>query len=664
MDFFAAQEAARRRTGLLVVYFVLAVLGTAAVIWAGLSVVLFMTAPTPTLYESAAGLRPFGPVLALAVTALVALVTAGGAAFHAVRLSDGGPAVARMLGGVPVDRGTSDLGEKRLVNVAEEMAIASGLPPPALYVLPGEDGINAFAAGLTPDRAVVAVTRGALEKLTRDELQGVVAHEYSHVLNGDARLNVRLLAVIGGITVLAAIGRILLEARDSSSSRWRSRDDKKGGVGAIIAVGIVLWIAGSVGAFFGRLIRAAVSRQREYLADASAVQFTRNPDGLAGALGKIAQAGSRISSALAPEAAHLFFANGLGTDWLATHPPLKDRIERIAPQGGYLRAMRRAQEAAERDWAVGAEEEGADAAAPALAGAPKGTSGLARPAVPAVGQMTSAAALVASVGRPSPRHVAHAAAVLSALPPEIAAAAREPATAPALLRAVLVEPDPGVRAVTAGLVPDPADRAAMAPLAAALAPLPHGARMAALGLALPALDGLPAGEARALVRDLAALAGADGKTSVFDWAVQRIVRRRLARQLGGPARPTRLRTLDEVDVDLLDLLSTLAWAGTSDPVIAQAALDAALPALGVKRAWRLLPRDRVSVARLDAALDRLDGAVPPVKARVVEACAATVLYDGRVLPPEAELLRAVALSLGVPVPPILGDEDAAAAGVA
>jgi Zn-dependent protease with chaperone function len=645
MDFFAAEEAAKRRTGLLVVYFALAVLGTAAVIWAGLSMVLFTQAPSP-FHEAPMGLHPFGPDLALAVTALVAVITGGGAAYHAVQLSDGGPAVARMLGGVPVDRGTKEPGERRFVNVAEEMAIAAGLPVPSLWVLPGEDGINAFAAGLTPDRAVVAVTRGALDRLTRDELQGVVAHEYSHVLNGDARLNVRLLAIIGGITVLAAIGRILLD------SRGRSRD-RKGGVGAIIAVGIVLWIAGSVGAFFGRLIRAAVSRQREYLADASAVQFTRNPDGLAGALGKIAQAGSRVTSALAPEAAHLFFANGLGTDWLATHPPIKDRIERIAPQGGYLRAMRKAQEAAEREMIAGtsaeAEVEAAGVAAPALAG-------------PALA--TTAAGLVASVGRPEPRHVVHAAAVLATLPPEVKAAAREPATAPALVRAVLADPDPGVRAVANGLVPDAADRGAMAPLAAALAPLPHGARMAALGLALPALDGLPAGEARALVRDLAAIASADGRVSVFDWAVQRIVRRRLSRQLGGPARPPRLRALDEVDVDLLDLLSTLAWAGTSDPVAAQAALDAALPALGVKRAWRLLPRDRVSVARLDAALDRLDGAVPPVKARVVEACAATVLYDGRVLPPEAELLRAVALSLGVPVPPILGDEEAAAAGAA
>jgi Zn-dependent protease with chaperone function len=687
MDFFAAQQAAKRRTGLLVLYFVLAVLGTAAVIWVGLSAVLAV--------QTTADLASFSfrGDLAVAVLAMVAIVTGAGAAFHAARLSDGGPAVARMLGGVALDRRTEEAGERRLVNVAEEMAIASGLPPPALYVLPGEDGINAFAAGLTPDRAVVAVTRGALDRLTRDELQGVVAHEYSHVLNGDARLNVRLLAVIGGITVLAAIGRILVRLgsdEDSQRSWSSSRGRRRGGAGAaILAVGIVLWIAGSVGAFFGRLIRAAVSRQREYLADAAAVQFTRNPDGLAGALAKIAQAGSRVRSALAPEAAHLFFANGLGTDWLATHPPIKDRIQRISPQGGYLRAMRLAQGAAEREYGIG-EASGAapDSAVaqatyaavpgthgkvpgthgkvpgkvPATAGMPGISAGSAVPgtagAAGAAGVPLTASALLESVGRPEPRHVTHASAILAALPPEVAAAARDPVGAAALVRAVLADSDPGVRAVATRLLPDADVRARVAPLAAALATLPRGARMAALGLALPALDELSAPDAAALVRDLAALAGADGRTSVFEWAVQRIVRRRLARQLGGPARPPRLSTLDEVQVDLLDLLSTIAWAGSPAPEGAQAALDTALPVLGISAGWRVLPREKLGARRLDAALDRLDGAVPPLKAKIVEACAAAVAFDGRVRPAEADLLRAVAASLGVPVPPILAEEDA------
>jgi Zn-dependent protease with chaperone function len=641
MDFFAAQAAARRRTALLVVYFVLAVLGTVAAVWLGLSVVVALQ---PDL-----GFAPFGGGLAVAVAVVVGATTAAGSAWHAARLADGGHAVARMLGGVPVDRRTEEPGERRFVNVAEEMSIAAGLPVPALYVLPGEAGINAFAAGLAPDQAVVAATRGALDRLSRDELQGVVAHEYSHVLNGDARLNVRLLSVIGGITAVAAVGRVLVRLADDSGSRrvrWSSSSSsgKRSGGGAILAAGLVVWAAGSVGAFFGRLIRAAVSRQREHLADAAAVQFTRNPDGLAGALAKIAQAGSKVESAFAPEAAHLFFANGLASSWLATHPPIKERIDRILPNG-YLRVMRLAAEAerAPGEAAAPSPEE----AAAALAAA-REAAGVA-PLAPA-GPLT-ASAFVASAGRLDPRQAAHAAGLLQALPPEVAAAAREPSGAAALVRALLAAGPPEARAAALTRIADPAQRAAVEPLAAALAPVPREARSAALDLALPALDALPAAGADALEADLAALAAADGQTSVFEWALLRIVRRRRARRAAAQ-RPARLR-IEDVQPELLDVLSIMAWAGTAQEVGAQAALDTALPVLGIPVGWRVLPRDRVSGKRLDAALDRLDGAVPPLKARLVQACAAEVLFDGRALPSELELLRAVAASLGVPTPPVL-----------
>lgn len=721
MDFFAAQAAARRRTALLVVYFVLAVLGTVAAIWLGVSVLLSMEP------VRLGGAEPFSGGLLWVVATVVGATTASGYAYHASRLSDGGHSVARMLGGAPVDRGSQEPGERRLVNVAEEMAIAAGLPIPALYVLPAEGGINAFAAGLAPDQAVVAVTRGALDRLRRDELQGVVAHEYSHILNGDARLNVRLLSVIGGITAVAAVGRALVRLSSSdddsaSRSRWRSSRRGSGG-GLIVAAGLVVWAAGSVGAFFGRLIRAAVSRQREHLADAAAVQFTRNPDGLAGALAKIAHAGSAVTSTFAPEAAHLFFANGLASSWLATHPPIKERIDRILPNG-YLRVMRLA---AEADAQPGAADDAgleqgagltaaADDRASALAAPPSprpslpavrgereqdGTPGRARAegeneAVPtgegfggaartgeggrsspspreagggagrgvaATATPLTPAAVVASAGRLDPRQVARAAGVLRALPAAALEAARSPARAAALVRALVASGEPDVRARQLAGLPEPAVRAEVERLAVALGPVPREARSAVLDLALPALDALPADAADALDADLGGLVAADGRTSVFDWALLRIVRRRRARR-EARQRPARLR-LDDVQVDLLDLLSIVAWAGTRDPAGAQAALDAALPALGIPVGWRILPRDRVSARRLDAALDRLDGAVPPLKARVVEACARAVLHDGRALASERELLRAVAASLGVPVPPFLAPEaEQAAAGAA
>jgi Zn-dependent protease with chaperone function len=632
LDFFAAQEAARRRTALLVVWFALALLGTCAVIWAGLGGVLGLSS------SPAARRLAFGPELALAVAALVASVTAIGAAVHHARLArGGGEAVATMLGGVAVDRRSEDPAERRLVNVVEEMAIAAGLPVPALFVLPAEPGINAFAAGFSPERSVVALTRGALDALTRDELQGVVAHELSHVLNGDARLNLRLLALIGGITVLASVGRLLARL-SRSGSRWRSR---RSGGGAIVLAGLCIWVAGAVGAFFGRVIRAAVSRQREYLADAAAVQFTRNPGGLAGALAKIQAAGSALESAFAPEAAHLFFANGLASQWLATHPPVEERIRRLVPLGLAAGAA-----PAPRPSPPEGEREGPAAGVAASTGRRE--------------REDRAAGLVASAGRPGPDHLAQAARTLAALPPEVVAAAREPASAAALVRALLADPEPAVRAVQLRALADGALRAEVERLAAALRPAGRGERMAALDLALPALDDLPRGAAAPFAAELAALARADGKTTLFEWAVLRVAGRRLAR--ASPARPAPVtaHVLEDVQVDALDLLSALAWAGAGDGVAAQAALEAALAPLGAS-GWRVLPRDRIGGGRLEAALARLEGASPALKARLLAACAAAVLADGSVRPAEGELVRAVAASLGVPLPPLVAPGAAGAA---
>lgn len=616
MDFFAAQAAARRRTAVLVVWFALAYLGTVAGVWVGLGALLAVGGPTY------AGLA-FTPELGAGVAAGVGVVTLVGTAVHRARLAAGGSAVATMLGGVPVDRRTADPGERRLVNVVEEMAIAAGLPVPALYVLPEDQGINAFAAGFAPDRSVVAVTRGALDRLTRDELQGVVAHELSHVLNGDARLNLQLLALVGGITALAAVGRFLVEVL-RRPRRLRSRNDPT----AVIALaGLVVWVMGSVGAFFGRVIRAAVSRQREFLADAAAVQFTRNPEGLAGALAQVAQEGSRVESAFAPEAAHLFFANGLRSEWLATHPPVGERIRRLVPHG-FVRVMRKAVEAARADGAPGP-----------VAGA-AGTAGI------------TPSSLVASVANVGPSHVAAAGRVLAALPAVAVDAARDPARAPALARALLAEPDPSRRDAQLRAIQDPEIRDRVAVLAEVLAPVSREDRIALLDLAQPALDAMPREALVALVHDLRLLASADGRTTVFEWAVLRIVvRRRQSAERGTRARPVTARTVSDVEVELLEVLSVLARSGARDDAGAQAALDSATAVLGV-RGWRVLPAGRVTRERFDAALERLDGASPALQARVVEACAASVLADGVVLPAEGELVRVIAASLGVPVPPL------------
>jgi len=650
LDFFAAQASARRRTALLVVLFATAWLATIAVVYLALAVVLSM-AVTPT-----APIDLRSPPLLLAVAGAVTAVTLAGAAWHGVRLAaGGGEAVARMLGGIRVDRSTERPDWKRLVNVVEEMAIAAGVPVPDVWVLDDEPGINAFAAGFTPDRSVVTVTRGALEALTRDELQGVVAHELSHVVNADTRLNLQLIALVGGLTALALVGRTLLRG----TGRVRAGSRGKGAGGAIVAAGLVLWAAGSAGAFFARLIRLAVSREREYLADAAAVQFTRNPGGLTGALGKIAAQGSRLLAPQAPEAAHLFFANGLASRLLSTHPPVEERIRRIAPGAAWAVAR-----------AARAVASGSAAAAPSLA------SGLAA-AQPGPGadadapDLRGAADAAASEGAATSPH-GHAAVLLAALPAELVRASRDPAGARAVVCALLGGAEADAAPLT---VPRPgapaaelAARAEARRLAVAASPLDRGARMALLELALPALDGLSPEQARALVADLATLAGADGRTTVFEWAVQRIVRRRLARPLGEARRApgAGARRVEDVALECHEVLSILAWLGHRDPAGAQAALDAGVAVLGARPGWRPLPREKVGAARLESALERLDQASPAVKARLLAACEACARADGRILPAEAEVLRAVAASLGAPAP--LGGADSAAwtaaAGVA
>ncbi len=643
LDFFDAQANARRRTVVLVVSFGLALLVVIAVVYAALLVVAGAQAASGDYGEYGAALpalQLFQPGLLVAAASGVAAVTGLGGAYHAMRLSaGGGDAVAQMLGGALVSRGSQDPAERRLVNVVEEMAIAAGLPVPRLYVLQGEGGINAFAAGFTPGHGVVAVTRGALDKLGRDELQGVVAHEISHLLNADTRIDLRLMAAVGGLTILSLIGRFVLD----NTSWSRSRDGGRAR-GAFLLVGLALLVAGAFGALCGKLVRYAVARQREWLADAAAVQFTRNPDGLAGALRKIQEEGSAIHSPHAPEAAHLFFASssaGFLADLLSTHPPLEERIRRLLPGGDHA--------------AVPARQVAAPGVAP-------------RPVAPAAGRAGLAAAATvlptAVVGPPAPRHLAHASDLLARLAPQLAAAAREPFGARGIACALLLDGAPAIRAAQLdGLGRrDPAARFEVERLAPAVGALARADRTALLGLALPALDALSPAQAEALREDLRALAAADCTITAFEWAVQRIALRRLDRGAGAPA-AARIRALDEAQQECLDLLSTLAWIGGREEAPAQQALDAGVAALGVRDRWRLLPSDRIGPERLDSALARLDQATPVVKGRVLAACVATVLADERVTIEEAEILRAVAASLGLPMPPIVPGPVGAAISV-
>src|SRR4030067_331030 len=279
MNFFESEDLVRKNTSLLVVLFVLAVV--ALIIMTNLLLMLvFGYINSEQLRDGETLIRQMDWQTFVAVGAGVSVVVFAGSLYKIVALSAGGKVVAESLGGQLIPRNTQDLNKRKRLNVVEEMAIASGTPAPPVYLLANEPGINAFAAGLSPRDAVIGVTQGAIDHLSREQLQGVIAHEFSHIFNGDMRLNIRLMGALNGILILGILGYYLLY---STSISGRRRGNDKGGA-AIMALPVGLMVIGFAGTFFGALIKAAVSRQREYLADASAVQFTRNPDGVAGAL--------------------------------------------------------------------------------------------------------------------------------------------------------------------------------------------------------------------------------------------------------------------------------------------------------------------------------------------------------------------------------------------
>jgi Zn-dependent protease with chaperone function len=645
MDFFEAQARAKKRTSRLVVLFVLAVLGTLLATYAAALLIQRATGGDRPRHRGGYVVRAAAPLWQPRLFVGVSLATLAVVGIASLvkwsQFSAGGSAVAESVGGRRVDPRSTDLHERRLLNVVEEMAIASGVPVPAVYVLDDEEAINAFAAGLTTSDAVVAVTRGTLHKLNRDELQGVVAHEFSHILNGDMRLNMRLTALVFGILVLGLTGRGIL---------WSMRNVRvrgKGGGGAVAGIalaGLALLIIGYIGYFFGRLVQAAVSRQREFLADASAVQFTRNPLGISGALKKIGgyALGSSLNSTKGEAIGHFFFAQGFrsmfGGLW-ATHPPLAERIRAIEPSfdGRFFEPPEVV--AVERESFVGAGL--APAAPPSPAARLRANAALS--AMGAVGTLTS-------------QQIANAQELLEATPDRLRLAAREPAEAPALVFGLLLDADAAVRRRQLALVEAHAGTEAAQRLAAlepALGALRPEHRLPLLQLALPALREIPADELARFLAALDELVHADAKVSPFEFALQKLVGRTLAlgEKPGGAL--TRYYSFNALKTEIATLLSVVAQASVREPAFAPEAFKAGAAHLKLIEAeLQFMPAVAEDFAALEQALDKLAIASLPIKQRTLLAAAQVVGADGQVLVTELELLRAIAAALDVPMPPL------------
>jgi Zn-dependent protease with chaperone function len=641
-NFFQQQDSARRKTFQLVVYFVLAILILIALVYGLL---------LAGMYSGGEPVSWWQPELLLLAAPGVGLLVGGASAFKVAQLSSGGQAVALMMGGKEVPGTTTDARQKRLLDVVEEMALAAGVPVPPVYVLE-EPGINAFAAGYAPGDAVVAVSQGCLNYLTRDELQGVVAHEFSHILNGDMRLNIRLTGLIFGIMALSIFGRILML---TSGGRSTGRNDSRGG---LVLLGLGVFVLGLVGAFFGRLIMAAVSRQREYLADSSAVQFTRNPDGIGGALKKIGglAEGSRINNPQAAEAGHMFFANafaGAGlAGLLATHPPLVERIRRLDPQfDGHFREVRPVD--VDRE-----EPEGPrPGRVPPFAGMPR-LPGLPQVPVPVLGFADEAAS---RVGHVDPAIIGCAKALHDSMPDLLRVAAHEPFSAHALVYALLLDPRADLRDLQLSRLKagaEPQDFAETLRLVAPVQALPDTHRLPLLDLAMPALRQMSPRQHRTFRAQVEVLMIADQRLSLFEYTLRCVLRRHLDAQFL-PQRHTRPvhRSPQKLGRPVASVLALLAWEGQPEPDQAARAFDAGMRGyIGGDHTHRLPPREDCSLAEFDAALQTLNQSVPAIKRRIVIACAACILANQQVTVREAELLRAICDTLDCPLPPLVMGE--------
>ncbi|HAK96492.1 MAG TPA: Zn-dependent protease with chaperone function [Planctomycetes bacterium] len=516
--------------------------------------------------------------------------------------------------------------------------------------------MNAFAAGHEPRDAVIGVSRGCLEYLDRDELQGVMAHEFSHILNGDMRLNLRLIGVLHGILVLAMIGWLVLR-----SMRHAGRSRGKGGGGAvavILIVGAGLVAVGSIGLFFGRAIKSAVSRQREYLADASAVQFTRLPDGIAGALKKIGgrPETSKIEGPKAEEISHMFFGSAAGSfsrRLFATHPPLADRITRIDPSFDG-RFPKRVEPVALSAASLDAETKRGRPPAKTFGALLGGAA-----AIP-----VDPAEVLRRIGVPGMDKVIYAAALLESIPEPLRNAAREPYDARAVIYAVLLDRDPAVRArQLAALRPkveEPSYRETER-LAVLVDGLVEEARLPLVDTTFPALKTLSPAQYRPFRENVEQLIRADDKVELLEYALRSMMLRSLDVHFG-LARPpaVRHRRLDPLLPALIRVLSALAHAGQTGEAEVLRAFDKGMARVG--RTGSPLPKTECSLADLDAALGDLAEAEPLLKRRILGACVACVAVDGKVTAREAALLHAVAANLGVPIPPIAapGEETPAA----
>lgn len=675
MNFFEQQDLAHRNTKRLVFLLCLAVLSLIA-----MTTLMFATAfyymglNTQYMLENTGLWQGIGQSMSwkmlAGISVSVCVVILVGSFYKWIQLSSGGRVVAESLGGRPLNALNANADEKKILNVVEEMAIASGTPVPPVYLIEDE-AINAFAAGHKPQDAVIGVTRGCIQHLTRDELQGVIAHEFSHIFHGDMRLNLRLVALLNGILLLGLIGEFLIR---SAGYKRAFGANKKSSPAALMGLGLGLIVIGYAGTFFGQLIKAAVSRQREFLADASAVKFTRNPDGIGGALKKLGgyAGGSRIDAANASEFSHLFFGEGVSASLfkaLATHPPLTERIKRIDPRwDGEFKPLENrngAEASTVKPIAASIEE------ARLIEETKSGTTSLTNEHVFAFSDAQTPSSVHAefttpqtatefavcvdqafqAIGHPNQTHLAYAQQTLDSISTQLHDAAHNPWEAQALMLGLLLNKDPARQTAQWQLLAQvfsASQIASLKPWALQASLLAPRLRLPLLDISLPALKHLSPSQYQLFNTAMHSVICANDHTDLIEWSYFRIITHNLEPQKS----PARLMDLTQLKNEACTLLSIIAYAGAESLASAQSAFNSSKNTLGFDDAILMNEAD-YNLMDLDLAINRLNCLKPLQKPKLLKAMSQCVLSNQLVTVLEAELFRAIADALDCPVPPLI-----------
>ncbi len=648
MNFFEAQDSARRSTSLLVVLFLLAI--AMLVVLSNLIVfqfLYFQQYATLTLSLTQLELvfdSNFSMLLSTAIIGFICL----GSVYKLVQLSSGGAVIAQYLGGVIVPRSSPDPLHKKILNVVEEIAIASGTPVPQVYIL-NEPGINAFAAGWKTTNVVIGITQGALERLTRDELQGVIAHEFSHIFNGDMRLNIRLIAVLHGILMIGLLGRMMLRSMRFVRS---SRNSKSGQAALLIfGIGAALTVVGYSGTFFGNWIKSLISRQREYLADASAVQYTRSSEGIGNALKKIGGAvpGSALLAASVDEYSHAYFALGNPGSSLfsfSTHPPLKQRILRIDPRwdGQYLfderKPVKQATESHKKDKARQREK-------------------LANSIAAGVGinlALNEAMNGLENIGDVTQHQMEAAQSWHKQLPDEVLINAENPHGAQALMLALLLHAAPEIenkQYEALNEILGETHTGDVRRLQKVVADLARTQALPLIDLSLPTLKEMTLEQYQRFKLAVQQLISADRKVELREWAIQRVVLQHLDEYFGLRKKSiAKYFILGSAKYSSELMLTMLSHVEHSDVAEARDAFDGAKRSIAAG-ALKMVDKKDLSLVALDAAMDDLALLKPPIKKRFLQACVNCISHDGKVTIEAYELCRAIASCLNSPMPPVL-----------